>query len=79
MTQGLTRPSLGELTSREGEIAELVAQGLTNREIAARLIISKRTVDAHIEHIFGKLGVSSRVQLVNWLKSSLPTGGAVGR
>jgi non-specific serine/threonine protein kinase len=58
------------LTSREREIAALVAEGLSNREIAARLGISKRTVDAHIEHIFGKLGVSSRVQLATWQKSS---------
>jgi hypothetical protein len=38
-----------------------------------RLVISKRTVDAHIEHIFSKLGVSSRVQLVNWLNASALT------
>jgi predicted ATPase/DNA-binding CsgD family transcriptional regulator len=60
------------LTSREQEIAELVAQGLSNREVAQRLVISKRTVDAHIEHIYGKLGVSSRVQLANWLTASRP-------
>jgi DNA-binding CsgD family transcriptional regulator len=46
------------LTSREREIAGLVAEGLSNREIAGRLVISKRTVDAHIEHIYGKLGMS---------------------
>jgi predicted ATPase/DNA-binding CsgD family transcriptional regulator len=51
------------LTRREREIAELVATGLSNREVAGRLFISKRTVDAHVEHIFGKLGISSRVQL----------------
>lgn len=56
------------LTSREHEIAALVADGLSNREIAARLIISKRTVDAHVEHIYAKLGISSRVQLANWLR-----------
>jgi predicted ATPase/DNA-binding CsgD family transcriptional regulator len=60
------------LTSREQEIAELVSQGLSNREVAQRLVISKRTVDAHIEHIYGKLGVSSRVQLANWLTASRP-------
>jgi predicted ATPase/DNA-binding CsgD family transcriptional regulator len=60
------------LTSREQEIAELVAEGLSNRQIAARLVISKRTVDAHIEHIYGKLGVSSRVQLATWLTSGRP-------
>ena len=58
----------GGLTAREHEIAGLVASGLSNREIAARLFISKRTVDAHVEHIFGKLGISSRVQLTVWLR-----------
>jgi len=58
------------LTSRELEIAGLVAEGLSNRQIAERLVISKRTVDAHIEHIYGKLGVSSRVQLAGWLRSA---------
>jgi len=66
------KPANGPLTSRENEIAALVADGLSNREIAVRLVISKRTVDAHIEHIFSKLGVSSRVQLVNWLNTSAP-------
>jgi non-specific serine/threonine protein kinase len=58
------------LTRREREIAALVASGLSNREIAARLFISKRTVDAHVEHIFGKLEISSRVQLTVWLQSA---------
>jgi non-specific serine/threonine protein kinase len=56
------------LTTREREIAALVAEGLSNREIAGRLIISKRTVDAHVEHIYVKLGITSRVELTNWLK-----------
>jgi predicted ATPase/DNA-binding CsgD family transcriptional regulator len=56
------------LTTRERQIAVLVARGLSNREIAARLVISKRTVDAHVNHIFAKLGISSRVQLTIWLR-----------
>ncbi len=60
------------LTVREREIAGLVSRGLSNREIAARLVISKRTVDAHVNHIFGKLGLSSRVQLTIWLRDRMP-------
>jgi DNA-binding CsgD family transcriptional regulator len=60
------------LTGREREIADLVASGLSNREIAARLVISKRTVDAHVNHIFVKLGISSRVQLTIWLRDRTP-------
>jgi len=65
-----------ELTGREREIAALVTLGLPNRDIAARLFISRRTVDAHINHIFAKLGLSSRVQLANWARDhmgELPT------
>jgi non-specific serine/threonine protein kinase len=65
-------PPVPALTSRELEIAGLVGEGLSNRQIAERLVISKRTVDAHIEHIYGKLGVSSRVALASWLRSSQP-------
>jgi len=55
------------LTRRETEIAGLVADGLGNREIAERLYLSKRTVDSHVEHIFSKLGFSSRTQLAAWV------------
>ncbi|HVT69486.1 MAG TPA: LuxR C-terminal-related transcriptional regulator [Trebonia sp.] len=65
-------PGSDGLTSREREIAVLVAGGLSNRKIAERLVISKRTVDAHLNHIFGKLGLSSRVQLAVWLRDREP-------
>jgi predicted ATPase/DNA-binding CsgD family transcriptional regulator len=55
------------LTRREREIAGLVATGLGNREIAQQLFLSKRTVDSHIEHIFGKLDITSRGQLSDWV------------
>ena len=54
------------LTKRELEIAGLVSEGLGNREIAERLVLSKRTVDAHLEHIFTKLGYSARAQVAVW-------------
>jgi non-specific serine/threonine protein kinase len=68
------RPQIGAgttagLTAREREVADLVATGLSNREIASQLFISKRTVDAHVEHIFAKLGISSRVQLAVTLRN----------
>ncbi|WP_151483923.1 ATP-binding protein [Streptomyces albicerus] len=57
------------LTSREQEIAALVAEGLSNRQIAERLVISKRTVDSHIGHIMSKLGYSSRLQIATHVLS----------
>jgi DNA-binding NarL/FixJ family response regulator len=62
-----SRPS-GQLTAREHEIAVLVAPGLSNRRIAERLFISRRTVDAHVEHIFDKIGITSRVMLAIQLR-----------
>ena len=55
------------LTPRESEIALLVAEGMTNREIAEHLVMSQRTAEGHVAHIFGKLGLSSRAQLAAWM------------
>jgi len=55
------------LTKREAQLARLVAKGLTNAQIAARLGLSERTVDAHLEHIRSKLGVRSRAQVAAWV------------
>ena len=59
------RPLRGweSLTPTELEVVRLATQGLTNVEIGQRLFISRRTVETHLSHVFGKLGVSSRVQL----------------
>ena len=59
------RPSSGweSLTASERDVAELVAAGLTNREIGERLFVSPRTVESHIGHMFVKLGQTSRAGL----------------
>ncbi|NRI65199.1 hypothetical protein FEZ60_06550 [Rhodococcus sp. MS16] len=57
------------LTRREQQVAELVAQGLTNRAIAERLFISVRTAQGHVEHVLTKLGFNSRAQIAAWAVS----------
>lgn len=54
------------LTVREREVAALVAEGLSNRDIAARLVISARTAETHVQHIMVKLGVVARAQIAAW-------------
>ena len=54
---------LDALSGREREIAELVAQGRTNREIGAELFLSEKTVEGHLTRVFAKLGVGSRAEL----------------
>jgi predicted ATPase/DNA-binding CsgD family transcriptional regulator len=56
-----------ELTHRQQEIAWLIADDLTNRQIADRLFLSERTVETHITNILNKLGLNSRVQLSRWV------------
>jgi predicted ATPase/DNA-binding CsgD family transcriptional regulator len=55
------------LSRREHEVAELIESGLSNREIAKRLVIAKRTADGHVERILAKLGFSSRAQVAAWM------------
>ncbi|MFI6953998.1 protein kinase [Nocardia sp. NPDC050408] len=63
-----TPPDSGlTLTKREREVANLVAQGLTNKQIAAKLVLSQRTAQHHVEHILSKLGFTSRAQIVAWV------------
>ena len=54
------------LTAREREVAALVARGLTNREIAAALVVTERTAETHVQNILNKLGFSSRSQVAAW-------------
>jgi non-specific serine/threonine protein kinase len=54
------------LTPREREVAALIARGLTNRQIAAELIVAERTVDTHVRNVLGKLNLISRAQVAAW-------------
>ena len=54
------------LSDREADVLQLLAQGMTNKDIAQTLILSVRTVEAHLRNIFGKLGVRSRTEAALW-------------
>ncbi len=64
--QRALKQHFGGLTTREREVARLVAQGKSNRAIADELVVGVSTVEAHISHIFTKLGFSSRAQIAAW-------------
>jgi non-specific serine/threonine protein kinase len=60
-------PETPALTRRESQVADLVARGLTNREIAEKLVISPRTAEGHVERVLAKLGFGSRAQIAAWV------------
>jgi non-specific serine/threonine protein kinase len=64
--EALGRGPRRSLTHREAEVAALAARGLTNREIAAQLFLSVRTVEVHVDHVLTKLGFHTRSQLAAW-------------
>jgi DNA-binding CsgD family transcriptional regulator len=65
-----TRPSVHALTEAERRISALVAQGLTNREVASAMFVTENTVQTHVRHIYHKLGVRSRTELAARLLSA---------
>ena len=65
--RGIRSATVTPLTPRELEVAGVIELGLSNREIAQRLIISKRTADGHVERSLAKLGFSSRAQIEAWM------------
>ena len=60
-------PGSHPLSRREVEVAVLIAQGLTSKEVGSRLFIERGTVDTHVQHIYNKLNIDSRPQLAVWL------------
>ena len=60
------RSDPARLTAREREVAALIAEGLSNPDIAARLVISPRTAETHVQHIMVKLGLTARAQIAAW-------------
>ena len=67
LASSLAGADAGPLTKREHEVAVLVSQGLTNRQIAAITHISERTAETHVQHILTKLGFASRAQIAAWV------------
>ena len=65
-------PGAGALTARERETVALVATGLANRDVAARLVISERTVESHVRNALAKLGLHNRTQLAAWAADARP-------
>jgi len=61
------------LGSREEEVGTLIAQGLSNKDIALRLFLSVRTVETHVHHLLNKLGVNSRTQIAVWFSEQRPS------
>lgn len=81
----LVRDTMSPLTRRETEVARLVAKGMSNKEIAAALVVAQRTAEGHVERILRKLGFSSRAQIAAWVAElhdeapSSDSGGRPGR
>jgi non-specific serine/threonine protein kinase len=70
--ESATRRGGPRLTRREQDVAALVAQGMSNGQIAATLVISVRTVETHVQHIMNKLGCGTRAQIAAWSAGKPP-------
>ena len=74
--EGSTVRAVGDLTARESEVAALIADGLTNSQLAERLFISPKTAAVHVSNILAKLGLSSRTEIAAWaIRRELPAAG----
>ena len=76
--RGVEQQPWAPLTSREFEVASLIAVGRTNREIAAELTITPKTVASHVEHILARLGAERRTEIAAWVVSVRPDHPASG-
>jgi DNA-binding NarL/FixJ family response regulator len=65
-------PSRDGLTPTERRVAELVAEGRSNKEVAAALVVSPKTIDGHLSNIYAKLGIHSRTQLARRIAAEQP-------
>jgi DNA-binding NarL/FixJ family response regulator len=70
---GLHQGDATELTPSEQRIAELAAGGLTNRQVAAAILVSTKTVEASLARVYRKLDIHSRAELGRWMAQDAPT------
>src|SRR5581483_9669788 len=70
LSDELAAAPIDPLTAREREVAALVAQGCSNREIAEQLFVSERTAENHVQHILTKLGLHNRTQVAHWFDAT---------
>ena len=74
--EGSSARAVGELTARESEVAGLIAEGLTNGQLAERLFISPKTAAVHVSNILAKLSLTSRAEIAAWaVRQDLPIAG----
>ena len=74
--EGSAMRAVGELTARESEVAGLIAEGLTNGQLAERLFISPKTAAVHVSNILAKLALTSRAEIAAWaVRQDLPIAG----